>query len=93
MVQNRIVVRIQNGNVLKGFAADFMPNKDVLHLAPGNAQQPGSPSLTVNIKDCKALFFVKDFECDPTTAKKRSSTRRGTSAAARSRWSSRTTRP
>ena len=64
MVQNKIVVRFQNGNVMKGFTADFMPNKDVLHLTPGDAK-PGSPPLRVNIKDCKALFFVKDFEGDP----------------------------
>ena len=64
MVQNKVVVRFQNGNVMKGFTADFMPNKDVFHLTPGDAQ-PGSPPLRVSIKDCKALFFVKDFEGDP----------------------------
>jgi small nuclear ribonucleoprotein (snRNP)-like protein len=61
--QNKVVVRFQNGNVMKGFTADFMPNKDVFHLTPSDAQ-PGSPLLKVNIKDCKALFFVKDFEGD-----------------------------
>jgi Family of unknown function (DUF6982) len=64
MVQNKVVVRFQNGNVVKGFTADFMPNKDKFHLTPSDAQL-GSPPLTVNIKDCKALFFVKDFEGDP----------------------------
>ena len=64
MVQNKVVVRFQNGTVMKGFTADFMPNKDVFHLTPGDAQ-PGSPPLRVSIKDCKALFFVKDFEGDP----------------------------
>jgi hypothetical protein len=63
MVQNKVVVRFQNGNVMKGFTTDFMPNKDVFHLTPGDAQ-PGSLPLTVNIKDCKAVFFVKDFKGD-----------------------------
>jgi len=64
MIQNKVVVRFQNGTVMKGVTADFMPNKDVFHLTPGDAQ-PGSPPLRVSIKDCKALFFVKDFEGDP----------------------------
>jgi len=63
MVQNKIVVRYLKGDLIKGFTADFMPNKEVFHLTPGDAP-PGSPPLTVNIKDCKALFFVKDFEGD-----------------------------
>jgi hypothetical protein len=61
MIQNKIVVRYLNGNVLKGFTTDFMPNKEMFHLALADAQ-PGAPLVTVKISECKALFFVRDFD-------------------------------
>ncbi len=60
MIQNKIVARYMNGKVLKGFTADFMPNREVFHLSPADAH-PESPTVPVNIKDLKALFFVRDF--------------------------------
>ena len=59
-MQNKIVVRYVNGETHKGFTADFMPNKDIFHLTPQDTA-PGSPQLTINTRDCKAIFFVKDF--------------------------------
>ena len=61
MIQNKIVVRYLNGNVVKGFTTDFMPNKEMFHLTLADAQ-PGSPLVTVNLTECKALFFVRDFD-------------------------------
>ena len=60
MTRNKIVVRYQDGRILKGFTADFMPNKAVFHVAPEDDQQ-GSPLVTVSLQECKAIFFVKDF--------------------------------
>jgi hypothetical protein len=59
-MQNKIVVRYQDGRLAKGFTSDFMPNKDVFHVVPMNAP-PGSKPDTINMQDLKAIFFVKDF--------------------------------
>lgn len=63
MIQNKIVVHYLDGQVLKGFTSDFMPNKDILHLLPENAP-PSDKPLPIQVKDLKALFFVKDFRGD-----------------------------
>lgn len=63
MIQNKIVVRYQDGRVSKGFTNNFMPNKDTFHLVPLDAP-PGSKPLDVSVKELKAIFFVKDFEGD-----------------------------
>jgi len=64
MLQNKVVVRYQDGRVMKGFTSDFMPGKSMLHLNTREAQ-PGSKPVPVSIQDLKAIFFVKDFEGNP----------------------------
>ncbi len=59
-MQNKIVARYLDGRVLKGMTADFMPNKEVFHLVPIDAH-PGDKPLTINVKELKAVFFVKDY--------------------------------
>ena len=34
MIQNKIVVRYQDGRMSKGYTSNFMPNKDIFHLLP-----------------------------------------------------------
>jgi len=63
MLQNKIVVRYQDGRVSKGFTSNFMPNKDSFHLVPLDAP-PGFKPVDVHIRELKAIFFVKDFEGD-----------------------------
>jgi hypothetical protein len=63
MIQNKIVVRYQDGRVSKGFTSNFTPNKDLFHLSPLGAP-PGLKPLDVRVKDLKAIFFVKDFAGD-----------------------------
>ncbi len=60
MVQNKVVVRYLDGRVLKGFTSNFTPNKDSFHLTPSD-EKLGAQVHTVSIKECKAVFFVKDF--------------------------------
>ena len=60
MIQNKVVVRYQNGEVLKGQTSDFLPTKPVFHLSLIDAP-PGAPSLLVQLAGVKAIFFVKDF--------------------------------
>jgi hypothetical protein len=64
MIQNKIVVRYQDGRLIKGFTNDFFPNKDLFHLVPMDAP-PGSKPLDVRIPELKAVFFVKEFGGNP----------------------------
>ena len=59
----KVVVRYLNGQVLKGFTQDFLPNKDRFHLHP--ADKSSAESLEVFTKDLKAIFFVHDFAGNP----------------------------
>ncbi len=63
MIQNKIVVRYQDGRISKGYTNNFMPNKDVFHLIPLDAPA-GSKPLDVYVNVLKAVFFVKDFTGD-----------------------------
>ena len=60
MIQNKIVVRYQDGRLLKGITNDFFPNKDLFHLVPMDAPS-GSKPLVLRTTNLKALFFVKGF--------------------------------
>jgi hypothetical protein len=57
---NKIVARFADGRMLKGFTADFVPTKDRFHVSVAEAPA-GSKPIQVEVKDLKALFFVKDF--------------------------------
>ncbi|MFA5072654.1 MAG: hypothetical protein WC539_01950 [Nitrospirota bacterium] len=70
MIQNKIVVHYQDGKILKGFTSDFMPTKNILHLAPVDAE-PNSKPLSVMIQNLKAVFFVKDFVGNPAYHEKK----------------------
>jgi hypothetical protein len=58
VAQNKIVIRYQSGRLLKGFTADFFPNKEIFHITSDEA--PGSKAKEVRISELKAIFFVKD---------------------------------
>ncbi len=60
MVQNKIVVRYQDGRLLKGSTVDFFPNKETFHVVLADAQAGAKP-VEVFVRDLKAVFFVKDF--------------------------------
>ena len=64
MIQNKIVVRFQDGRIMKGITSDFMPNKDTFHILPMDAL-PNVKPLPVAVRELKAVFFVKDFAGDP----------------------------
>jgi hypothetical protein len=64
MGPSRVVVRYQDGQVLKGFTSDFLPNKEVFHLAAAGSA-PGARPAEVRVADLKAVFFVKDFGGHP----------------------------
>ncbi len=65
MEQNKIVVRYQDGRLLKGSTTDFFPNKEVFHVVPADAEAGAKP-VDVFVRDLKAVFFVKDFTGNPS---------------------------
>ncbi len=60
MILNKIVIRYEDGRILKGQTSDFLPTKPVFHVSLIDAQ-PNTPPLEVQITGVKAIFFVKDF--------------------------------
>ena len=60
--QGKIVVHYANGKILKGFSQDFYPNKPSFHLLPTVAGFLfADEAVEVQMKDLKAVFFVRDF--------------------------------
>lgn len=60
---NKIVARYADGRIIKGTTVDFFPTKDIFHV---NVTDENGPRLVeINVKELKALFFVKNFEGDP----------------------------
>lgn len=60
---NRVVARFSDGRMVKGSTSDFVPTKDVFHVAASDT--PGAKPVPIQVKDLKALFFVKDFAGKP----------------------------
>jgi hypothetical protein len=56
--RQRVVVHFKGGRLLKGFTSDFIPGKDTFSVTSEYQRDRGRTYL-VNVKDLKALFFVK----------------------------------
>jgi hypothetical protein len=61
---NKVVARFTDGRIVKGTTVDFVPTRQLFHVSVEMAAA-GSKVEEINIKDLKALFFVKDFAGDP----------------------------
>jgi hypothetical protein len=57
-VRNKVVARYADGRMVKGSTSDFVPTKDVFHVAADGA---GAAPTRIQLAELKALFFVKDF--------------------------------
>jgi hypothetical protein len=62
-IKHKVVVRYRDGRMVKGHTLDFAPNKDVFHVADAN---DSSHVAEVSVAAVKAVFYVKDFEGDPS---------------------------
>jgi hypothetical protein len=56
----KIVVRYQNGSMLKGYAQDFSPGAQYFHVRADGAKT-SAPLTRVVMQELKAVFFVRDF--------------------------------
>jgi len=69
MIGSKVVVKFQNGKILKGWTADFGPNKKSFHLH--TLKEYGDKVLDIELSSLKAVFFVKDFIGDKNYKKVR----------------------
>ncbi len=58
-LKNRIVIRYRDGRKLKGYTWDFVPNKEIFHVADADDERK---ITEVNTKELKAVFFVRTFD-------------------------------
>jgi Family of unknown function (DUF6982) len=65
-VQNRIVVRYADGQILKGTTADFSPGRPTFHVAVAATGGATAGTEEVWVDSLKAVFFVKDFSGNAT---------------------------
>ncbi len=57
----KIVVRYQDGKIIKGVTSNFNQNRPIFHIK-SNDQDAAAKPIEINIQDLKAIFFVKDFD-------------------------------
>ena len=62
---NRIVIRYLDGQLIRGFSGDFHPSNKQFSVWPNLSAQPDECRV-VHLSRLKAVFFVKDFEGDPS---------------------------
>ncbi len=55
-----VVVRFQDGRMVKGTTQDFMPSKPKFHIIELGKENDTATEITV--ADLKAVFFVKSFD-------------------------------
>ena len=56
-MRNKVVARFADGRMVKGSTSDFVPTKDVFHVADANAGA-ASPPTRIQVADLKALEVV-----------------------------------
>ena len=60
----KIIARYSDGHMAKGYTQDFFSNKAIFHLYPYDTES--AERVEIQLKDLKAVFFVRDFGGDPT---------------------------
>lgn len=64
MEQIKIVVRFLDGRALKGCTQDFNQTRPSFHFQINTPKNSLDKSMLIEVKDLKAIFFVKTFEGD-----------------------------
>jgi len=60
MLKKKVVVKYQNGEIIKGWVEDFRPDRDSFILFP-LIEYSEEEMLEIKFNSLKAVFFVKDF--------------------------------
>ena len=63
MTGQQLVLKYQDGSIMKGWVDNFNPNKEIFFLHPLK-EYSEKEKIDVKLKDLKAVFFVKDFVGD-----------------------------
>jgi hypothetical protein len=58
----RVVARLRNGSLVRGYTNDFHPTKSHLHLT---TEDKLGDTVYVELSQLKAIFFVREFAGDP----------------------------
>jgi hypothetical protein len=66
---NKVVARFTDGRTIKGTTADFFQARPLFHVSLEGAAAGDKP-VEVQMKDLKAVFFVKDLAGDRERAKR-----------------------
>ena len=66
---NRVIARFRDGRMLKGTTINFRPEAKVFHVIPPDS--PYGEGVRVEIKDLKAIFFVRDLRGNPDYKEKK----------------------
>ncbi len=61
----RIIARYTDGKIIKGYTSDFSPNKPFFRVYK-SVFESANEGVKVQLKELKAVFFVKDFEGNPS---------------------------
>ncbi len=61
----KIIARYTNGKIIKGYTPDFFPKKPFFHVYK-SVFESENEGVKVHLKELKAVFFVKDFEGNPS---------------------------
>jgi len=61
-IKNQVVVATRDGQRIKGFTWDFVPNRDTFHIANPEDERK---IVELSFSDLKAVFFVKSFQGIP----------------------------
>ena len=56
MAGNRVVAHYRDGRLVKGSTSDFLPTRELFHVAP----ETGGALVSVPLAELKAVFFVRD---------------------------------
>ncbi len=63
-MDQKVVVHFTDGQIVKGQTYDFFHTKSSFHLRIDLAD-PASPPVSIDIKELKAIFFVKTYDGNP----------------------------
>lgn len=60
-MHSKLVVRMRDGSLLKGFSHDFFPYKPSFHVRIVDEGEEPLETRKIQIKDIYAVFFTRDF--------------------------------